>query len=146
MNDEHDNFWGEPISVYTRAQAIADGVLVDVSDTAREAGWRVPVALTRALWEDCVEWTADDSRKHGTCQDVAGRLWDVVWMSRLAAHRHAKRCEQDPTLDPSTCQVQLYRVPREGRGHMPRLTRIKLMISGGDEGEPVATIMLTNED
>ena len=33
--------FGEPIAfihVYTRAQAIADGVLVDVTETAREAG------------------------------------------------------------------------------------------------------------
>ena len=29
-----DDFWGEPISIYTRQQAIEDGVLVDVSDWA----------------------------------------------------------------------------------------------------------------
>lgn len=33
----------------------------------------------------------------------------------LAAHRHAKRCEKHPTVNPSTCVVTLYRVPREGR-------------------------------
>jgi hypothetical protein len=33
---------------YTRADALRDGVLVDVSATAREAGFRWPVALTRA--------------------------------------------------------------------------------------------------
>jgi len=30
---------------YTRADAIADGVLIDVSQTAREAGFAYPVAL-----------------------------------------------------------------------------------------------------
>jgi hypothetical protein len=39
---------------YTRAQAIADGVLVDVSGIAQEAGIRFQVALTRAVWERCV--------------------------------------------------------------------------------------------
>ncbi len=34
------------IPVYTRAQALADGVLVDVTETAKEAGFRAPVALT----------------------------------------------------------------------------------------------------
>jgi hypothetical protein len=34
---------------YTRAGALADGVLVDVSAVAREAGIRFPVALTRAV-------------------------------------------------------------------------------------------------
>ena len=39
---------------YTRADALADGVLVDVSAVAREAGIKFPVALTRAAWERCV--------------------------------------------------------------------------------------------
>lgn len=30
------------VHAYTRAEAIEDGVLVDVSETAREAGFRVP--------------------------------------------------------------------------------------------------------
>ena len=38
------------IHSYSRAQAIEDGVLVDVSETAREAGFTVPVAITRAAW------------------------------------------------------------------------------------------------
>ena len=42
------------ISVYTRAQAIEDGILVDVSDTAREAGFKIPVAVTRAVWNRLV--------------------------------------------------------------------------------------------
>ena len=46
-------FDGAPVvHRYTRAQAIADGSLVDVSDTAREAGLRLPTALTRAVWND----------------------------------------------------------------------------------------------
>jgi hypothetical protein len=39
---------------YSRAEAIADGLLIDVSATAREAGIRYPVALTQAVWERCV--------------------------------------------------------------------------------------------
>ena len=45
-------YFGEPISIYTRAQAIEDGVLVDVSESAREAGFKFPVAVTRTVW-DC---------------------------------------------------------------------------------------------
>ncbi len=44
--------FGEPISIYTRAQALDDGFLVDVSELAKEAGFRFPVALTRAAWAD----------------------------------------------------------------------------------------------
>ena len=58
---------------YSRADALRDGVFVDVSATAREAGIRFPVALTRAVWERCV------SVPPGVlCQDEAGRLWDVA--------------------------------------------------------------------
>lgn len=42
-------FFGEPIYVYTRRQALEDGVLVDVS--SRAAGcFRHPTAMTTALW------------------------------------------------------------------------------------------------
>jgi hypothetical protein len=58
---------------YTRADALRDGVLIDVSPTAREAGIRYPVALTRAAWERCVAVPPGVA-----CQDEAGRLWDVV--------------------------------------------------------------------
>jgi hypothetical protein len=59
---------------YTRAEALADGVLIDVSRTAREAGFKYPVALTRAVWERCVAVPPGV-----LCQDESGRLWDVLW-------------------------------------------------------------------
>jgi len=41
--------FGEPISVYTRANALEDGVLADVTSSA--AGlFKIPVAFTSALW------------------------------------------------------------------------------------------------
>ena len=43
--------FGPVIFAYTRAQAIEDGILVDVSETAREAGFRIPVAITRTVWD-----------------------------------------------------------------------------------------------
>ena len=46
--------FGPVIFAYTRAQAIEDGILVDVSETAREAGFRIPVAVTRTVWDRIV--------------------------------------------------------------------------------------------
>ena len=34
--------FGPVLHAYTRAQAIEDGILVDVSETAREAGFKIP--------------------------------------------------------------------------------------------------------
>jgi hypothetical protein len=75
MNDHTPDLteiFGEPIHPYTRAQAIDDGYLIDVSETAREAGFRLPVAITRSTWADCIEWTDADSKRQ-TYQDEAGR-------------------------------------------------------------------------
>ncbi|MEU9837100.1 DUF6573 family protein [Streptosporangium sp. NPDC048047] len=58
-----DSPFGEIIAAYSRADALADGSLVDVSDASP---FRWPTALTRAAWEDCVAWTeADTVRKLG---------------------------------------------------------------------------------
>lgn len=55
MNEQEQtavNPWAdaEVISVYTRAQALEDGVLVDLTDWAREAGFKIPVAVTQGVW------------------------------------------------------------------------------------------------
>ena len=56
MDDKTQNDATDPdlISAYSRSEALADGLLVDVTETAREAGFLYPVALTRAAWELCV--------------------------------------------------------------------------------------------
>lgn len=128
--------YGVPVSVVTRAQLIEGGDLVDVSVTATEAGFRIPVAMSRAVWCDCVEWGEADGKRQ-TYQDEAGRLWDVLWMAHLAARRNR---------DGSALRFQLYRVPRGGAGHMPRLVVLKMLCGPGDAGEPVITILQPSED
>lgn len=130
------SFWGEPIHVYTRAQALQDGVLVDVSDTAREAGFRLPVAMTAAAWADAVAWSDADTVRQ-VPQDQSGRLWDVLFMACLAARRAANA---------SLVGFDVLRVPRGGRAVEPRVLRLNMSITGGDSGEPVITILLPNED
>ena len=67
------DFFGELIHTYTHAQAIEGGILVDVSNVAQEAGFRLHVAMTRTAWEECVEWNEVDSRRQ-VYQDENGRL------------------------------------------------------------------------
>ena len=61
QNNELADLFGEVIYAYTRAQAIADGVLIDVSELSRDAGFRHPVAMTSGAWADCVAWSSDTS-------------------------------------------------------------------------------------
>ncbi len=131
-------FWddAEIIYAYTRAQAIEDGVLVDVSKTAKEAGFVYPVAITSAVWADCVEWSDEDTKRQ-VPQDEFGRLWDVLWMAKIAVKQGNGGTQ---LLYP------LHRVPRGGKAQKPRLIHLKLVCGPGDTPEPVITIMLPDED
>lgn len=127
----------ELIDAYSRADMLADGGLVDASALAREARFTVPVALTRAAWEDCVAWVDADNDRKGTLQDETGRLWDVLWMARLAARRATGG---DREL------FEVFRVPRAGRSVRANRVTLALCLGVGDVGEPVITIMQPQED
>lgn len=124
----------EVISTYTRAQAIADGVLVDVTRTAREAGYRVPVAMTAGAWADAVAWDEDNQG----LQDPDGRLWDVLTLATHTARR----------VGPGMSRVAfgVLRVPNEPDAIDPVLTTLHLHMGPGDAGEPVLTVLLPLED
>jgi hypothetical protein len=130
------NFWegADIISVYTREQAIDDGVLVDVSETAKEAGFRYPVAMTIGAWCDLVAW--DDSNPWP--QDESGRLWDVLTMMVYASKR------MSGASDRVNCEV--LRVPNRPDAKKAVLAKFYALCGPGDEGEPVVTVMLMGED
>lgn len=74
----------EIISVYTRQQAIDDGMFVDVSKMAKEAGIKYPVAITSNLFHTYIE-PSEEAKSYG--QSVDGRLWDVLFVFRMMAKR-----------------------------------------------------------
>ena len=124
--------FGEVIYAYTRKQAIADGVQVDVTKTAQEAGIRFPVFLTRGVFETYVAVP-----EGVTGQDEAGRLWDVVWMLRFGIIRARPGVQRIP--------VAFY-VRNDNRA--PRL--VKLIATCGpldiDDPQPAITITMQDED
>jgi hypothetical protein len=111
---------------------IRDGVLVDVSATAREAGFKYPVALTAAAWAKCVAVPPGV-----VCQDEAGRLWDVLTMLRWAAHG---------SKDGAREVRFAVHVRNDNRDGAPPLARLKALYGPGDHGEPVLTALLADED
>ena len=87
--------FGEPISVYTRQQAIEDGALVDVTEWASAdkgflGGFACPVVVTRALWEAIGHKTIN--------QDTRGRAHDVLFMASLAARRALAHNQEDASF------------------------------------------------
>jgi hypothetical protein len=124
--------FGPVIYSYTRSQAIADGFQVEVSKVAREAGITYPVFLTRAVYDNYVTVPPGI-----TGQDEAGRLWDIVWMTRFAI----RKAQPGQTRLP----VALY-VRNDNR----RARLIKLIASCGpldiDDPQPAITVMMPDED
>jgi len=133
MNTDNENSpFGEVIYSYTRSQAVAAGVQVEVTKTAQEAGIRFPVFLTRAVYDAYVTVPPDVS-----CQDEAGRLWDILTMTRFAILRSRPGCDRLP--------VALY-VRNDNR--RPRLVRLTAVCGplDTDDPQPAITVMMPDED
>ncbi|AGP41531.1 DUF6573 family protein [Sorangium cellulosum] len=128
---DNDELEFEVIEAYTRAQAIADGTLMDVTSTAREMGIRLPVAVTHSVWARYVMLTPAALRARN---DERGRLWDVLWMFRAAVQRAPEANE---------ITFSLYVVTDSAK---PSLVELKAVCGPGDNAEPVITIMLPEED
>jgi hypothetical protein len=129
---EQADLFGSVIYSYTRKQALADGVLHDVSKLASEAGITFPVACTTAVW-------AMLNPERMPCgQSFEGRGWDLVWMLRCSIKAGARG---------SNIRFQVifgYEGPRGG--YKQKLTNLKAVCGPGDDAEPVITIMLPEED
>lgn len=131
IGEEITNIFGSPIFAYTRAQAIADGVLIDVTKVAEKTGFKIPVAVTDSVWRNYIEWSQEDSNQQ-SYQDTNGRLWDVLFMLHVAITKNK---------DTDLIFYKLHVIPRDGKTKTPKLIQLKSMVSAGDNGEPVITIM-----
>lgn len=122
-------FFGEPIHIYTRAQAIEDGTLIDLNAAAPDVcaqHYKYPIACTAAVWA-----MIEAALEHGA--DVSGTVHDLLFMSRF------------------------YIVQRIGDGIVffecaladedeATVHTFKLVCGPGDKAEPVITLMLPSED
>ena len=113
--------FGPVISSYSRKEAIEDGVLVDITDTAREAGFKYPVACTAAVWA-LIEAPWGHT-------DINGKLWDIVYM---CIHEIKRGMAGDRVY--FTAKVN-------GKNR-----NFYAVICPGDTPDPVITIMFTDED
>lgn len=126
---EHPLF-GKIIYSYTRAQAIEDGVLVDVSEMAKEAGFKWPVAVTAEVWGKIENIPP---RLKGI-QDIQGRLWDLLQILFWVARRGGTEINFQMIMD------------RNEGGHRLRWLTLKAVSGPGDNLDPVITVMMPYED
>ncbi len=128
-NQTLTEIFGEPIHVYTRAQAIADGVLVDLNAAAPDVcrqHYKYPMACTPAVWA-MIERAVENGA------DIPGTVHDLLWMSRVYISR---RFDDSAIL--FECALM-----NEGDA---KVHTFKMICGPGDEGEPVITLMLPDED
>lgn len=123
MKDEQFEY----IHVYSRRQALEDGVLVDVSEQARLAGFKVSVAVSQALYAGYI---MPDEKLLKEGQSAEGRLHDLLTMVQAAAVNRwdGSRVEFD-------CIFLM-------RPRIIEKVRCVATIGPGDSGEAVLTIFL----
>lgn len=126
-----DDSWNVVYS-YSREQAIADGVLVDVTEAAKAIGFKLHTVVTDHLFHGYVEVPEGLDRSFG--QSVAGRLHDLMVLALFAARRAVN-------TDRVTFKCDFLMAP--GR---KETVEVVAHIGPGDHGEPVLTIMLPEDD
>lgn len=119
----------EIIHRYTRAQAIADGILVDVTSVAKEAGIRYPTAVTQGVWQNYVRVPEGVE-----AQDETGRLWDLLWVLKCAIRN-----------SPKGDTVHFYLHIRNSNEGVKRFL-LKACCGPDDDGSPCITVLLPDED
>ena len=130
-NQSMTEIFGEIIYSYSRAQAIADGVLVDLSAVAPEVcrqHYKYNVACTSEVWGIIDQ--AVKNKKH--CNDYNGVIHDMLWMSRVYKRE----------LTPSDI---LFQVKIKGAGRKS-LFEFKMNCGPNDDASPCLTIMMPWED
>lgn len=118
------------VDTYSRAQALEDGVLVDLTDWAREAGFRIPVAVTQAVWALLVPSRALEAEG----EDVAGRAWDLFSVLRDAAR-----------LASGSDEIHFSPLFALKVGKKPERVELSAKCDPGFHGGPVITVMLKGE-
>jgi hypothetical protein len=116
-----DSSFGPVIFSYSRTDAIADGQLLDFSGLARQAGFKIPLAVTETVYAylDPSPELADEG------QSITGRL-------KVKSH------------DTDTIRFSVLFLMSAGSTPVP--IDLKAICGPGDDGEPVLTIMLPDED
>ena len=132
LSPEIREMFGDVIYAYTRADAIEDGTLVDMTEWASSdkgfiGGFSCPVAITRSVFAD-LENIPPSKRGY---QSVRGRAHDLLWMASLAARKGG------------SAAILFQMILHVGRKSKKVL---KMVVGGGDNGEMVITIMQRDED
>jgi len=123
-----DNF--KLIFSYSRKQALEDGVLVDITQEAKESGFNVAVAVSDNLFHGFLE---PPHGLEGEGQSTRGRLHDVLHMLKVAISSN----KNEPLLFFDVLFLM-------HRGHHEKV-KLFAEIGPDDDGKPCLTICLPED-
>lgn len=132
-----DDIFGNVIFTYTREQALADGVIVDVSDFAKDFGFTIPVAVTANLLHTYLE-PCDALLEYG--QSYEGRLADVLTMLYFTIRALPKGS------DTSRVSFTVIFLMQEESKAVPREIFLNAGVEGDSQGNPCITVFLPEDD
>jgi len=149
----------EVISVYTRRQAIEDGILVDCEQAPmgemRRQLLKWPLAVTATVFHRSV-WPIGEDANLLPDQSLEGRFWDVVWMFHAAVKGRVPARQIDPSnllfdfycivADPALSSNEAIDATARSGPEGMRLVTLKAVSGPSDDREPVMTFMLPEED
>jgi hypothetical protein len=127
---------------YSRAQAIADGVLVELKEAAAQ-GFKVHTVCTEAVWRSVIEWPQTGNR------ETAQYLREVALLRAAFLAAKAKMAmEKAGVPDPQPERLDFHvRAVVFGDGQAEtKDVQLYMLIGPGDTLDPVGTIMLPGED
>lgn len=110
----------------TRAQAFSNGILVDVTETGKEVGFKLPVAISEAL-HNCLTPTKAEA---AIGQDYDSRLWNVLWVAAFTI-KLADRGKDTVTFTVVQQEVEA----KSGQLQNVEL-RLRAVCNPGDEDKP----------
>ena len=135
-----DEMFGAVIFQYTRAQAIEDGVLVDVTEMARQAGIKHPTAITAGVFDAYVHVP----KALEGMQDEQGRLWDILWM--FAWHVRIGEIKGNEGMFEVSFLTNEATGPNDTAKIRNETVTLKAVCGPNDDGSPCITIMKPDED
>lgn len=130
----NDSIFGNVIYSYTRANALDDGVLVDITKAPAtiEAGIRIPVAVTNAVFNVL----DPDEKLRSKGQSFEGRLWDLWTIFKHELKRKTREADE----------IHFAPLFLTNDRQEPVPIKMWAKCGPGDNAEPVITIMLEGED
>jgi hypothetical protein len=120
----------------TREALLAEGTLIDVTEQAKRFNYPCPVAISKTLFESCVQWDRFDSECQAY-QDQDIRLSFVLTAARAAMKQSG--------FNKTDASFVLAVLPRDGFSLKKIPKRLKVILDKDGSNQPVLTILVVGD-